>query len=158
MTSELKIETLRALIDNSVSMYGDNLALSYIQKQKVSYQDMHHQIHRIDNWFLKHNIQKGSKVAIVGENSPHWAVVFFSITYMGAVAVPILPDFSDMEINNILAHSESEILFISHRLYQKHQATLDFKGPIVFLDHLEIAGSKSHLLDFDYDHAKDKVV
>ncbi len=158
MTSEIRIDTLRALIDNSAIKYRDHLALSYIQKQKIHYHELYDHVHRIGNWFLKHNIQKGSKVAIVGENSPHWAAVFFSITYMGAVAVPILPDFSDMEINNILAHSESEILFISHRLYQKHQATLDFKGPIVFLDHLEIAGSKSHILDFDYDHAKNKIV
>jgi len=38
---------------------------------------------------------------------------------MGAVAVPILPDFSYSEIKNVLEHSEAKAIFVSESLYHK---------------------------------------
>jgi long-chain acyl-CoA synthetase len=50
---------------------------------------------------------------------PNWGVAYFSITFMGAVAVPILPDFSNTEVANILEHSGAKAIFISTSLLSR---------------------------------------
>jgi long-chain acyl-CoA synthetase len=44
---------------------------------------------------------------------------YLAITYMGAVAVPILPDFSEEEVDNVLNHSEAKAILVSQGLRHK---------------------------------------
>lgn len=141
--------TLRSLLDRSIKIYDQNLALAYIQKQQITYHELGRMITHMESWLLTHGIGKGDKVAILSENSPHWAVAFFAITHLGAVAVPILPDFSATEVNNILVHSDSKMLFISHRLQTKLGDGLKFKGSMVLADHFQLIGSDERILDFN---------
>lgn len=62
-------------------------------------------------------IAKGDKVALIGENSPNWGMAYLAITSMGAVVVPILPDFSGHEMESIINHSEAKVVFASAKLY-----------------------------------------
>ena len=50
---------------------------------------------------------------------PNWGAAYLAITSMGAVAVPILPDFTPGEIANVLNHSEAKALFLSGNLAHK---------------------------------------
>jgi long-chain acyl-CoA synthetase len=43
---------------------------------------------------------------------PNWSSVYFAVTFKGAVAVPILPDFSSNEVGNILVHSPKKFLML----------------------------------------------
>ena len=58
-------------------------------------------------------------MAILSTNMPNWGVAFFSVTFMGAVIVPILPDFSPTEVGNVLEHSGAKAIFISSSLIAK---------------------------------------
>ena len=49
---------------------------------------------------------------------PNWGITQFAIARIGAIAVPVLPGFSSIEIQNILEHSESKIIFVSKLLYK----------------------------------------
>jgi len=51
---------------------------------------------------------------------PNWGASYFAITFMGAVAVPILPDFTPGEIANVLDHSGAKALFVSGNLSHKY--------------------------------------
>ncbi len=53
-------------------------------------------------------IKPEDKVALLSNNMPNWSSAYFSITFMGAVVVPILPDFSATEVANVLSHSEAK--------------------------------------------------
>ncbi len=64
----------------------------------------------------RNGICPGDKVAVLSTNMPNWGVAYFSITFMGAVAVPVLPDFSATEVGNILDHSGAKAIFISTSL------------------------------------------
>ena len=50
---------------------------------------------------------------------PNWGIAYFAIASIGAVVVPILPDFSVTEIFNIITHSESKVIFVSKNLLSK---------------------------------------
>ena len=89
----------------------------------------------IASWLIDNGISKGDKVAILSENTPNWVITFWSLVSIGAVCVPILPEFSTAEIDHILKHSETKILFISVRLQQKNP-------------NLEFAFAKVKLYDF----------
>ncbi len=67
----------------------------------------------------KLNIGPGDKVAILSSNMPNWGISYYAITFMGAVAVPLLPEFLPAEITMLLEHSESKAVFVSENLAYK---------------------------------------
>ena len=64
-------------------------------------------------------INASDKIAILSENQPNWAVAFFAITTYGRIAVPMLPELSANEVENILRHSETKATFVSSRQITK---------------------------------------
>jgi long-chain acyl-CoA synthetase len=111
--------TLRDLIIRSQKDYYDKPSLSFVGEKPITYNELATAARNISGMLLALGVEKGERVAIIGENSPNWGVTYFAITTIGAIAVPILTDFSDIEIDNILEHSEAKIIFISSKLYPK---------------------------------------
>lgn len=73
---------------------------------------------------------------------PNWSVAFFTAVAFGRIAIPILPDSSENEVNNIINHYESDVLFVSQRLYPKISDMLKGKMKlIVDMDTLEVIKS-----------------
>ena len=50
---------------------------------------------------------------------PNWGISYFAITFLGAICVPLLPDFHESELENILNHSGASGIFISDKLRHK---------------------------------------
>ncbi len=92
----------------------------------------------------KIGICPGDKVAILSLNMPNWAVAYFSITFMGAVVVPILPDFSTTEVANVLEHSGAKAIFISNSLLSRIEGfkSEDLKTAILIEDFSVIFSDK----------------
>ena len=102
-------------------------------------------------------------MAIWSQNKPNWSVAFFALMQIGATAVPILPDFSIAEANNILKHSESKMLFISSSLYRKiNTETIGLVDSLLLLKDFTMRVSKGDNLekgdvfeDFCKEHEED---
>ena len=97
----------RAIINN-----WDQDALTDYQGATLQFHDVARKIEKLHILFENSNVQKGDKIAICGRNSAHWAVAFLATLTYGAVAVPILHEFNGEQIQNIVNHSESKLLFI----------------------------------------------
>lgn len=67
----------------------------------------------------RYGIKAGDRVAILSQNHPNWTVAMFSTVPFGRVSVPILPDSSESEVSNILAHSGTKVIFVSKRHLSK---------------------------------------
>ena len=78
----------------------------------LQFHDVARKIEKLHILFENSGVQKGDKIAICGRNSAHWAVAFLATLTYGAVAVPILHEFNGEQIQNIVNHSESKLLFI----------------------------------------------
>ena len=63
-------------------------------------------------------IREGEKVALVGKDSARWCIAYMAVITYGAVLVPILQDFNANDIQHILNHSDSELLFVSDRSWE----------------------------------------
>lgn len=62
---------------------------------------------------LEHNeIKRGDKVALIGKDCAEWCMTWMGIVTYGAVVVPILPEFHQDDILHIIAHSDSQLLFV----------------------------------------------
>ncbi|MFO8054905.1 MAG: AMP-binding protein [Bacteroidales bacterium] len=106
--------TLPAIIRQTAKEKGANPAFSTVgSDDHITYGEAVKRIDSIIYFLEQHGIQPGDKVAILSANMPNWSLVYFAITSMGAVAIPLLPDFSDYELENILTHSEAKAIFVS---------------------------------------------
>lgn len=111
--------TMPEMLQASFKTFASNNALMFAGEQPLTYADVQKQTEQLGNQLCAMGIRSGAKVAILSANMPNWAVSFFAIASIGAVAVPILPDFSNHEIKNILLHAEAELLFVSESLVPK---------------------------------------
>lgn len=127
--------TLREMLENTAQRYPDRSALATIEGDNVTYHSVLRRSRQIAAYLTSLGVAPGDRVAIVGENSPHWGMTYFGITSMGAIAVPVLPDFPPGDIGRIIRHAAVRAIFVSARLYEKLSGlTTDETGPIVLLD------------------------
>ncbi len=115
MTNNSKL-TIPELLRNSVENFADNNSLVFAGEQKYTYSQMGADVEKVASLLSLLGIEKGDKVAILSTNMPNWGIAFFAISVLGAVAVPILPDFHENEIKAIIEHSEAKVIFISANL------------------------------------------
>jgi long-chain acyl-CoA synthetase len=92
-------------------------AYSDYQGDTYLYKDVAEKIIKFHMIFEKHSIGIGSKIALLGKNSRNWAVTYMATVLNGSIAVPILSDFHREDVQNILNHSESDVLFVSEEYY-----------------------------------------
>ncbi|MCF8360132.1 MAG: AMP-binding protein [Prolixibacteraceae bacterium] len=113
------MNTLGELFNQSVQKNGDCAALGFVNEKPYSYNDVSLKVNQVINLLDLLGVERGDKVAILSSNQPNWGVAYFAITKMDAVAVPILPDFHEEEVENVLSHSGAKALFISESLFRK---------------------------------------
>ncbi len=113
--------TIQELFDRALQAYGHRPSLSFVGETPISYRELGEQVKRIARMLASAGLQPGDKVALVGHNMPHWVAIYLAVTTGGLVAVPLLPDFSREEMQNILTHAGVKALFVSQRLLPKLQ-------------------------------------
>lgn len=111
--------TFPAYFAKTLENFGDCNAYSFAGEEPRTYKESYMEIRALIALLEKLGIKPGDRVAILSNNMPNWSSAYFSITFMGAVAVPILPDFSPAEIENVLTHSGSKAVFVSSVLKPK---------------------------------------
>ena len=112
--------TLGELFRASISSFKDNMLADYSDGGALlTYGEAGEKCFAMDAVLTQAGIYKGDRVAILAENMPMWIVAFFSTTAFGRVVVPILPDCSANEVNNILRHSQAKGIFASKKQMPK---------------------------------------
>jgi long-chain acyl-CoA synthetase len=111
--------TLPGIINRSAELYGGRNSLGFYDEPSLSYTQLKEKIDQIAAFLSEQGVVHGDRVAILGENGPQWGVALFAVTSLGAIAVPILPDFHASEVHHVLRHSEAKALFVSEKLYAK---------------------------------------
>lgn len=112
-------KSLNALIAKAVTNYWELKALSDIGGNTFTFRDVAASIENVHILFKAAGIEVNDKVAICGKNSADWMIIFLSCLTYGAVAVPILHEFSPENIRNLVIHSEAKLLFIDKAIFDK---------------------------------------
>ncbi len=125
--------TLPALLKYCNTRFKDTPALSDVDGVPMTYGELYTKAGKVASFLTETGIKKGDKVALFSENMPNWGITYFGISLTGAVIVPILPDFHSNEVENILNHSESCLIFVSEKLYDKVRHLNTGKAGITFV-------------------------
>jgi len=90
----------------------------YVTKRDYTYKQVAEEVAKLHLLYKELNITKDDKIAIVGRNTPMWAISFISVVTYGAVVVPILQDFHPNDIQHIVNDSDAALLFLSDNLWE----------------------------------------
>jgi len=150
MTNQGPLLTFPALFNDTLSRYGDHNAYSFVGEKPKTYSELAREIEALIAFLEKCGIEPGDKVAILSNNMPNWGAAYFAVTFMGAVAVPILPDFSATEVGNVLTHSEARAIFVSNALLPRiEEYKSDLLKTGILTDDFSVVFSENTDIRFD---------
>lgn len=84
--------------------------------KKYTFQDLHTHALSIAHALINIGIRKNDRVAIVLENRPEWAFIYFGIMFAEATAVPLDSQSTTEDLKYFFADSECKIVFSSEKL------------------------------------------
>ena len=142
--------TFPAMFNETLRKFGKHSAYAFVGEEPKSYETINKDIRALMAFEEKIGIYPGDKVAILSLNMPNWGVAYFSLTFMGAVVVPILPDFSGIEVANILEHSGAKALFISNSLLSRIEGfkSEDLKT-IILIENFSVINAQEGSVKFE---------
>lgn len=151
MPSVQNFKTLLDIATYAFSQHSENALVANVDGDVITYAKAKEKMLDIQELLIACGVEAGDKVAICSENMPHWGIAYMAITTLGAVAVPILPDFHSNEIHHIVKHSEAKVIFVSKKMNNKlseddFTSSLQFVLSLEKLTQLEDNSSKSELL------------
>ena len=136
MPSNNNIQTLLDLTNYSFSQFPERPFVANVDGDVITYAQAQEKIRELQAFLTSVGIEQGDKVAICSENMPHWGITYLAIMSMGAVAVPILPDFHSNEVRHIVNHSEAKAIFVSNKMLNR-LAEGEFTSSLQFVISLE---------------------
>jgi len=150
MDHKENVLTLPSIFNNTLLKHGKSRAYAFVGEDPMTFEVTARYIRSVTALLESAGIEKGDRVAILSTNMPNWPIAYFSITFMGAVVVPVLPDFSATEFANVLEHSGAKALFISsgllHRMEGLKHGSLETG---ILLDDFSILFSENNSLRFN---------
>ena len=128
---DLKQYTFPALWKNSLAKFSNRPALSFVNGTPFTYQQINDKIIQVSSILQSLGIKKGDRVSIFSTSMPNWGASYFGIVNIGAIAVPLLPDFSTIEVQSILNHAQVSVMFVAEKLWNKIKDLPESVLPIV---------------------------
>ena len=112
-----QITTIQQMLEKKASLYADKIAYS-IRKKDLSVSSFtFSEVFALSTEFSAYlralGLKRGDHVAIVGENSPEWAISYFAVIWAGAIAVPLDARARTEHVKQVLGLSDSRFLIAS---------------------------------------------
>lgn len=98
----------------------------------MTYSQLNQRAKSVASYLLNLGFEKGDKIAIFGESCPNWMVMFLGIAYIGCIAVPILPDFTEREAVTIFSDCGVKAACVNQKAYSKVARYINENGIEVF--------------------------
>ena len=145
---------MNSLLEKSIIDNWDNDSLTDYKGMTLQYHDVARKIEKLHIMFENSGVEKrGDKVALCGRNSASWAAAFLATLTYGAIAVPILHEFTPEQVYNIVNHSDARILFAGDVVSTTLDATKmpNLEG-IIFNPDYSLLLSRSEKLTYAREH------
>ncbi len=112
-----QITSIQEMLEKKSALYADKTAYS-IRKKDLSVSSLtFSEVFTLSTEFSAYlrtlGLKRGDHVAIVGENSPQWAISYFAAIWAGAIAVPLDARARTEHVKQVLGLSDSRFLIAS---------------------------------------------
>ena len=140
------------------STRGNQLAVVDHQRA-VTYQDLADNILIVATWLRNKEIQPGQRVIFASDNCIEWPAIFYGCIYIGAIPVPISPEYSDKEFDSIKQLIDP-VIIIDQTLFSEIFSTLSKPVPVHKFGPNDLAfitmtsGSTAHTKAVMHGHAR----
>ncbi len=109
-----------------------NMYKVFRSDEGYTYGSFAHAVRSTATYLLSQGLSKGERIVIMAESSPNWMVSYTALTSIGLVAVPILPDFSSREAEEIIKHSKAKAIFVNQKQYSKIKSVIESESLMLF--------------------------
>lgn len=110
-----KLKSFKELLELNYKKIKDSTAFIFKNAKRETinktYEDFYNDVITMSNYLS--NTYKGKHIALIGENSYNYLVLFFSIIISQNIAVVIDKDLDEQKINELLKKSDSKIIYYS---------------------------------------------
>lgn len=110
----------------SVQQHGSRMAVrvpvsrrGVMQFQDATYRELWDLSGKLAAWLSGQGIGAGDRVGLISKPSVGWAVAFFAIQRLGAVAVPLDAGLQPVEVARFMTECEAKLLFCSPQRYHE---------------------------------------
>ena len=145
----LEVLTIPAMLQASFRDFADNQSLIFAGEENRTYKQLEIEVKKAALQLQSIGVKKGDKVAILSLNMPQWGVAFFATCVIGAVVVPILPDFHPNEIKNIIQHADVSVIYVSESLRSKLEPITGITT--IYIEDFQVLSSVSQPAYVDFD-------
>ena len=135
--------TVPETLDRGVALFGDRPLLGLVEGTPITYAEFRTKVREHAETLTHLGVGHGDRVAIFSENRPEWPMVYFAASSLGAVLVPILPDFHPSSVLHILRHSGAKVLMASERCLAKLEDLNQQHLTVIILDDFRILPPES---------------
>jgi len=104
--------------------HKDKVAIAFKDK-RISYQQLNERVNRLANALMAMGLRKGTKVALVSNNSNEFVESVYASLKMGAVIIPINTRLSSQEIYRLIDHCDASCLIYDKSFLEKVGETLE---------------------------------
>ncbi len=105
---------LHAVLERQAVSYGNRTFL-YFNDREFSYQDFNREAGRVACALQRLGVAKGDKVAIVMDNCPEFLFLWFGLSKLGAIEVPINTAHKGEVLSYMMRQSDSCLLIVQSR-------------------------------------------
>ncbi len=96
--------------------------------ESVTFGEMLRQIRSLAFRLGQEGVGRGDRVALIGENHPHWALAYLGTLYQGAVIVPLDPTAPVETLAAFIENAEAKLAFIAESAREKLDAVCERLG------------------------------
>ncbi|MCK5833086.1 AMP-binding protein [bacterium] len=117
--SNEKVSIVPQILEKTASRIPDRIAMMVFDgsggSTELTYSELLQKVRKLAS-FLKHaGFKKGQHIAVLGKNSPEWAITYFAIQTVGCVTIPLDPALRPQELRYIIRHSDAAAIFNNER-------------------------------------------
>lgn len=141
------LTSLNQYLQSAIRTYRQLPALTDFHGTSYTFDDVAVYIAKLHIVFDRAGLKPGDKIALCGRNSSRWSMSLMAVMTYGAVAVPILNDFTPETVHHLVNHSESRLLFVG----ESNKATIDPEAMpelqgIILIEDMSLVTSRDEVL------------
>lgn len=106
------------------------------EDERVTYDAWFRAVAALAKWLQDQGVRPGDRVALAMRNLPEWPVVFFAVTTLGAICVPLNAWWTGAELSYGLANSGAKVLVCDP---ERLERIAPHRGELPVLDHVIVA-------------------
>jgi long-chain acyl-CoA synthetase len=100
---------LKAMLETAAEHYGEKTAI-VLGNRRLSYAALDEASNKVANALIKIGVGKGDRVAMLLPNSPEFVAIYFGITKISAIAVPLDVKYKVDELASLFNDSQPRVL------------------------------------------------